>query len=87
MSSAARVGIDTAGSGLILDGSTSVFVGEYLLATKGSNVASHSPGHSFVTVIEGSSSVFVEGKEVARIGDQASCGHLLIGGDESVSIG
>lgn len=78
--------VDKVSTGLILDGSTSVFIENKPVAVIGSHVADHS-GHTNVTLTHGSSTVFVQGKAVARKDDLASCNDLIASGNAKINCG
>jgi len=73
----ARIGIDTAGGGIILSNASSaqVYINGSQAALKGAIVQNHS-GHTNVTMVGSSTSVFINGLGVVRQGDLASCGHV-----------
>lgn len=73
----ARMNIDTAG-GLLIEGSTNVFVNNMPAVRVGDRVQSH-PGHSNVFMSTGSSTVFVNSKPVCRQNDVATCLHVATG--------
>lgn len=78
MTSVGRAYTDFAG-GKILDGCQSVIVNDMPAAKVGSNVADHGMNeHNAAKMITGSPSVTVENIPICRMGDSASCGHLLI---------
>ena len=74
-----RIGIDTAG-GLILSNvaSCQVYINGAEAVLQGALVKNHG-GHSNVTMIGSSGSVFINGIGVVRQGDSASCGHIATG--------
>jgi uncharacterized Zn-binding protein involved in type VI secretion len=70
-----RKNIDYAG-GLIIGGSTNVFVNGVGVVRIGDQVSPHGRDiHSSSVMAQGSSSVFVNGISVCRVGDLATCGH------------
>lgn len=74
-----RKDIDTAG-GVLLQGSSNVFVNGRSMVRIGDAVQGHSPGvHSNPVMVQGSSSVFCNRTPVCRAGHQASCGHPATG--------
>jgi uncharacterized Zn-binding protein involved in type VI secretion len=79
MPGATRKG-DSAG-GVILTGSSDVFIDGMPAATVGDKVAKHSKKgpHKAATLVSGSPDVFVNGKPLVRQGDPASCGHPATG--------
>jgi uncharacterized Zn-binding protein involved in type VI secretion len=83
-----RVGVDSAGGTItgviapnyIVNGSPVVLVG--------AAVAPHGIGeHASAVMVEGSSTVFVNGIAVCREGDAASCGHTLTLGSDNMFVG
>lgn len=78
-SNIAVVGVDKVSTGLILDGSTKVFLSGKNVAVVGSHVADHG-SHTNVTMTQGSATVYVEGKKLCRKGDLASCGDTIASG-------
>jgi uncharacterized Zn-binding protein involved in type VI secretion len=83
MPEVARVSEDTVGTGLILTGATKVYAEGDLVAFKTSTIATHS-GHVGATITGGSSKVYADGKQIARKGDVASCGHTVASGSTKV---
>lgn len=80
----ARVGIDTAGGTILGGGQSSVYVNGALAAVIGDAVASHGlPPHASATMVEGSSSVFINNIGVCRAGDAASCGDAATGSSDT----
>jgi uncharacterized Zn-binding protein involved in type VI secretion len=72
-------GKDIAG-GVLIQGSSNVFVNGKPAVRKGDLVATHGkPPHAGPKMVGSSSSVFVNGKGVCRAGDAASCGHTATG--------
>lgn len=84
MRAAARIG-DLCG-GTITTGASSVTVNGSPLAHITSKVSPHPNSHVPV-IVTGSSNVLVEGKQVARIGDNASCSHTIVTGSSNVFVG
>lgn len=82
-----RKNLDYAG-GLIVGGSTNVFVNGTGAVRVGDAVASHGGGaHGSAVMSTGSSSVFCNGIPVCRVGDLASCGHAGTGGSPNTYAG
>lgn len=80
----ARVGIDTAGGTILGGGQSSVYVNGALAAVIGDAVTSHGlPPHASATMVEGSSSVFINNIGVCRAGDAASCGDVATGSSDT----
>lgn len=78
---------DTAG-GVITATQTTVRVNGRLVVCVGDPVAPHGIGaHSGATMVQGSSTVFINGRAVCRNGDLASCGHPAVATYTSVVIG
>ena len=77
----ARMNIDTVGGGLIIEGSTNVFVNNAPIVRVGDRVAPH-PGHSNVVMVGHSSTVYANDKPVCRQNDVASCLHLATGSSD-----
>lgn len=74
-----RKQVDIAG-GVLLEGSSNVFVNGKNIVRIGDKVASHGvSNHSAVRMVQGSSTVFCNGKPVCRRGHIASCGHQATG--------
>ena len=88
MASIALVGSSRAGAGVLLGTFNSqVFVDGRLVAVVGTQVAPHGRApHNAARVAQGSSTVFVGNRPVARVGDLASCGDSISGGS-SVNCG
>lgn len=73
----ARVGVDNAGGGLIINpNQTSVYYAGSLIAVVGDGIAPHgrSP-HNSAVITDGSPTVTINGIKIARAGDPTSCGH------------
>lgn len=72
----AKVGQDLVNGGKILGGgqNTVRYAGQ-LIAVVNDAVESHAPGHSGVTLVQGSTTVKINGKSIVRHTDLASCGH------------
>jgi uncharacterized Zn-binding protein involved in type VI secretion len=91
MPAKARVGIDTVGGGLIIGpGCTTVMVEGAPASIIGDAVAPHEPfegEHLTATLVEGSATVYAEGRPVVRLGDAASCGHFVETGALTVEVG
>lgn len=76
---ASRQGIDIAG-GVLLDGSSNVFVENYAVALNGSRVVSHGISlHGIAVMIASSSKVIINNKAPIRSADSATCGHRVSG--------
>lgn len=73
-----RMGIDTVGGGLIIEGATNVYANQAPVVRVGDRVAPH-PSHSNVVMVGHSSTVYANGKQVCRQNDVASCLHLATG--------
>ncbi len=84
MSKIGLVGVSTVGGGSILTSPIPQNVGEVdgkQIVGVGSTIAPHGNGpHQNATMIEGTSKFIVDGIQVCRVGDMASCGHALEGG-------
>lgn len=79
---------DTVGGAQILNGSATVKANGYFIALHGSLVADHGTGaHNAATMVASSTRVKIEGRAVVRVGDAATCGHVLIGGSPNVLAG
>lgn len=75
----ARFAQDSAG-GLLISGSTNVFVNGSGACRIGDVIQSHGDSpHTTSLVVTGSNTVFVNGIPVSRFGDVSSCGHQLTG--------
>ena len=84
MAGIVRVGLDAASGAILGGGQTTVFFDGALAAVLGDRVASHGDSpHSNATMIEASSTVFINGKGVCRAGDRASCGHSVTGSSDA----
>lgn len=82
-----RQNIDYAG-GLIIGGSTNVFVNGAGVVRLNDQVASHGSGpHGSAIMAAGSSTVFCNGLPVCRVGDPATCGHTGTGGSPNTYAG
>ena len=81
MPAIARATIDTAGTntnkGVILQGSSTVFLDGKPVARKGDPIAPYG-SHSQSKISEGSSDIFVDGIPVARIGDKTDVKDSII---------
>lgn len=85
MSGVTRLGQDSA-SGLVITGSTDVFVNGTGAGRIGDAIEPHDDSpHNGAVIVTGSSTVFVNGIPLARAGDSASCGHPLTGSDNVFS--
>lgn len=87
-----RLGDANSAGGVILSTSQgSVFVNGKLAATDGSTVSGHFPffpPHVPTTkTANGSSTVFIEGIPVNRLGDADECGHPRAAGSPNVYVG
>lgn len=89
MRNKALVGDSVVGGGLIVGpGAPSVICSGFIVACVGDAVAPHGTGaHANATIVTGSKSVFADGRPVARIGDLASCGHVIASGSAEVIVG
>lgn len=89
--SIALVGVSSAGGTITGPGSSTVFLDGKPISLNGDKVMPHSPSktpHSgSPTVIASTSSVFIEGKQVVRTGDSATCGHSVSSGSSTGSAG
>lgn len=87
---ASRIGIDTAGGGLLLPAGQQVFctIGGLPWATVGVQVADHGSGpHNSPTVAIGSAFVSIGGLPAVFAGVLATCGHPVTGsGHVSVAL-
>lgn len=80
----ARVGVDSAGGIILGGGQSTLYVNGALAAVVGDSVTPHGPGaHAAAVMVEGSPTLFAEGKAVCRAGDAASCGHTASGSGNS----
>jgi uncharacterized Zn-binding protein involved in type VI secretion len=87
MAAILRQNLDYAG-GLIVGGSTSVFVNGAGVVRIGDAVASHGSGpHTAAVMSTGSAKVYCNGIAVCRVGDLASCGHAGTGGSPNTFAG
>ena len=74
--------------GQIVATATRTKVNGKLVARIGDQVLPHgNPPHDSAVMVEGSSTVIVEGKGVCRKGDAASCGHVVAAGSGDVTAG
>ncbi len=89
MPAMARVGVDTAGGGVILGpGASSVKVNGSTAAALGDLIASHGTGSHAAAVITGASTtVKGDSKRLARQGDSCSCGHTISTGSSDTNAG
>ena len=88
MPAIARVGVDSAGGIILGGGQTTVTANGSRVAVQGDRVAPHGDGpHANATLQEASSSVFAGALRVCRVGDAASCGHVITGGSPNVEAG
>lgn len=100
MSSISRVGDLVQTGGIIIDGASTVSCGGQFLALVGSHVSQHDccsqSGNSSTvgtpcqlhcnsTITTGIATVTCEGRQVAHIGSNTTCSHLVITGNDSVS--
>ena len=84
----ARVGVDSAGGLILGGGQSTVKCNSSLVAVIGDSIASHGIGpHANATMVEGSSTVKVNGKGVCRKGDKASCGCAVSTGSLNTKAG
>jgi uncharacterized Zn-binding protein involved in type VI secretion len=77
MPGVARVSQDNVAGGTLLDGATNVYIDNQLAAVLGTHVAPHGSHSGTITITQGSSTVFADGKPIARLGDPASCGDSI----------
>lgn len=88
MPAASRKGdADNGGSNVQGGTASTVFINGKPAAIVGSTNSSHNDDHSASSITSGSSSVKIENKPAARIGDPYGCGHRLIAGSNNVKIG
>ena len=87
MASICRANIDKAG-GLILGGSSTVFIDGYPVALEGNSIQSHGDNpHGNARIINGNSNIVVDGIAVCVSGSsKGTCGHIATS-DSSVNIG
>ena len=84
----ARVGIDSAGGLILGGGQFTTKCNGSLVAVIGDVITPHGLGpHAAATMIEGSSTVKINGKGVCRKGDAASCGHTIGTGSLNTKVG
>lgn len=81
----ALVGLSTVGGGLILGPGGITTDGDgFIVSIIGDAIAPHAPFtglHLAAVMVEGSPDTFVNGRPLCRIGDLASCGHVVDDGD------
>lgn len=88
MKGVGRVGVDSAGGVITGVLAPNVIVNGSPIVLVGAAVTPHGTGtHSSPVMVEGSSTVFVNGIAVCRTGDAASCGHTLSTGSDNIFIG
>lgn len=84
----ARVGLDTAGGTILGGNQSTVYVNGALAAVIGDDVSPHGDiPHDSPTMVEGSSTVFINKIGVCREGDAASCGHTATGSSDTFAGG
>lgn len=80
----ARVAQDTAGGLITGNLAPTVYVNGKPIAVLGALVIGHGSGaHAAPTLVQGSATVFAQGRPVCRAGDTASCGHAAIGASDT----
>lgn len=86
-----RVGDSNDGGGIISSSlQSTVFANNLLVSVDGSPVTPHipfEPPHVGTITANGSSTVFINGIRVNRLGDADSCGHTRIDGSPDVYVG
>ena len=88
MPSASKVGESIAGGLVLGPGAPTVLTEASTTSTIGDEIMSHGIGeHSSAEMVEASETVFAEGKPVCRVGDAASCGHVVDNGAITVFVG
>jgi uncharacterized Zn-binding protein involved in type VI secretion len=82
-----RIGDTNEMKGAITSGATTVFANGILVGLLGSPISPHSNfkgPHKSATVSAGSPTVFADGKPLARVSSQNSCGHSMASGSPDV---
>ena len=75
-----RVLADNAAGTILGPGAPTVFTEGQITSVINDNVSTHGdPPHAGPTMVSASSTVYAEGKQVTRKGDNASCGHSATG--------
>lgn len=93
MTMAVRVGDANDGGGIIvMSPQTTVFINGLLASVIGSAVAPHAPcptdpKHCAAVVASGSTTVFIQGMPVTKVGDVDTCNHTRVMGSPNVFIG
>ncbi len=87
MQNGARVADSSSHGGCIANGAVSVFINGLPAALAGVSVVSCAATHGAAPVACGSSAVFIEGCQAARLGDITGCGAVIISGSGNVFIG
>lgn len=79
---ARRGDADDGGGTVDTECSTTVFLNGQPIALVGSKNTAHGR-HQPSPILDNDTTIFVEGKKVARVGDQYECGHKIIQGSDS----
>jgi uncharacterized Zn-binding protein involved in type VI secretion len=94
MPAAARLSDNDTSDGTLTSSlASTVFINGRPAAVVGTVDSPHSPWgpphppHDAATIVQGSSTVNIEGKAAARVGDPLSCGHAVGQGSPDVTIG
>lgn len=91
MAGAATVFEPTSHPGIITSGAKQVYI-NFLPAARVTDrhtclLPPNAGPHPTSTIVQGSSSVFIEGQSAARQGDKAGCGAAIVSGSTDVFIG
>lgn len=82
-----RGDVNTAGAAITGTKQSTVFANNILVATNGDPVAGHGKGiHRAPSTANGSSTVFISGIPINRIGDSDTCGHTRASGSPNVFV-
>lgn len=90
MPGAARLNdANSGGSNIVSAVASTVFINGLPAALLGSVNSCHPPGgnHSSPSIVTASSTVVVEGRGLARLGDSLSCGHSIVQASTNVFSG
>jgi uncharacterized Zn-binding protein involved in type VI secretion len=83
----ARLGDRTDHGGTIISGASRTLVNGISAARKGDLHSCPLKGHGVTPITTGSSSVNIEGRPSARVGDRTGCGAVITSGSPDVEVG
>ena len=81
------LGDKTSHGGTVIEASGSSATGDVMIARVGDKVSCPKRGHGTCAIISGDPTVIIDGKPVARDGDQTACGAVLIASQGVTTVG